>query len=244
MSNTKEWWFRVRDFYRFHKREQKDLLLTTLIVTFIFAYNDKAEAFILANWLMNFVLTGCFVGLALFVHTSAQKIFGLQQGFTTEFRAWPIGLVISLILTLITGGNFYVLLIGGMVIRHVTLLRLGKWRYGENESARGLIASTGPVANLVLATIALALSKQLNFMPEVFGWMATINLWIMVYSLLPLPRMDGIHLFVQSRLVYVFIGSTLLSYTVFAAFGIFSWILAFIIGVICWLLFFIYVEGV
>lgn len=244
MSGMKEWWFRIRDFYRFHNREKRDLLLTTLIVTFIFAYNDQSESFALASWLIHFVITGGFVALALLVHTSAQKIFGIQQGFTTEFRAWPIGLVISLILTFITSGEFYVLLIGGMVIRHVTILRLGKWRYGENESARGLIASTGPVANLILATFALAISKQIGFMPETFAWLATINLWIMVYSLLPLPRMDGIHLFVQSRLVYIFIGSTLLSYTIFAAFGIFSWILAFIIGIICWLLFFIYVEGV
>jgi Zn-dependent protease len=237
-----ELWFRIRDFFRYTKQERRDLILSILIITFVFAYNDKKTEFNLIYWTGHFLLTLIIVSLAFLVHTGIQKVFALQQGFIAEYRSWSIGLAISAIFTLITGGRWYVLLPGAIYLIHVPILRLGKWRYGTNIVTQGMIAASGAVGNLIFATFALAIGAQLGFMPELFLWIATINFWILIFSLIPLPRMDGIHLFFMSRLAYVFIVSTLLAYIIFAQLNKYSWITSFIIGVICWLLFYLYYE--
>ncbi|MFW6383414.1 MAG: hypothetical protein ACOCZQ_02100, partial [Nanoarchaeota archaeon] len=115
-------------------------------------------------------------------------------------------------------------------------------RYGENASTRGMIAASGSFANLVLATIGMMFSAQLGIFPDFFEQFAFINFWLMIFSLLPFPKMDGIHVFFMSRLVYVFIFSTLFAYILLTFVDVYSWLLSFIIGVVCWLLFYIYFE--
>lgn len=234
--------FRVRDFFSYTPKEKRDVMLAIAVVTLAFAYNDGSEFFELSKWTANLFLTLIMVSLTIFVHTAAQKVFALQNGFLAEFRAWPIGLLVTFALTILSAGHLIVLLPGGLMLFHSTTFRLGKWRYGENVTARGMIAASGAVANLVLATFSLAMSAQLGFMPAFFGALATINFWYMIYSLLPIPRLDGIHLFFFSRLTYVFIVSTLLAYVLLTTVGVYSWIFSFIIGVICWFMFYIYVE--
>lgn len=237
-----ELWFRVKEFFRFSKREKRDLLIAILVLTFAFAFNDGRETFELGPWLANMIKSFIFVSIAMLGHVSIQKVFALQQGFTSEFRAWSTGLIVTVIFTLLTLGSFYVLLPGGLVMYHMTILRIGKWRYGENVVARGMIAISGAVANLLLASFGLMMSMQIGVLPDFFLGFAMINLWIMFYTILPIPYMDGIHLFFMSRLTYVFIVSTLLAYVVLSAFGVFSWILSLVIGVIAWFLFYVYVE--
>jgi Zn-dependent protease len=237
-----ELWFRIRDFFKYTKLERRDLILSIIIITFVFAYDDKREEFNLIYWAGHFLLTFLIVALAFLVHTGTQKVFALQQGFIAEYRAWPLGLAISAMFALITGGKWYVLLPGAIYLIHVPILRLGKWRYGTNIVAQGMVAASGAIGNLIFATFALAIGAQLGFLPELFLWVATINFWILIFSLMPLPRMDGLHLFFMSRLAYIFIVSTLLAYVIFAQLKFYSWIAAFIVGVICWLLFYLYYE--
>ena len=226
--------FRIRRFYRWEKREKRDLLITILLVAFMFGYNDGRESFVPIAWFGHFLLTLFFVSLTVLVFDGAMKVAALHQGYRAEYRMWPQGLAIGVIVTLITGGKFYLILPGGLFLHHMMILRLGKFRYGINTMAQGVIAAAGPVANLILATIALTFSAQLNIMPELFNYMAMINLWFLIYQLLPIPKINGMHIFFMSRLAYVFIFSTLASYVLLVQLGIFSWIFAFIIGVVCW----------
>ncbi|MGM5481975.1 MAG: hypothetical protein ACQESF_00790 [Nanobdellota archaeon] len=237
-----ELYFRVKEFFRFSKREKRDILLAVLVVTFAFALNDGREKFNAVLWFGNLLQSLFFVTLALLAHVSVQKIFALQQGFTSEFRAWSTGLLVTIAVSLISLGKFYILLPGGMVLYHMTILRIGKFRYGENVVARGMIAVSGAIANLVLATIGLMFSHQLNILPGFFLDFAMVNLWIMFFTILPIPYMDGIHLFFMSRLTYVFIVSTLLAYVILSALGIFSWLFSLVIGIVVWFLYYSYIE--
>jgi hypothetical protein len=234
--------FRLKDFFKYSNRELRDLFITILVVAFAFAYDDKSEVFNISYWFFNYAKIFFLVLISFFVYTSFQKMAALHQGFLAEYRAWSLGLVITILVTIVTEGKFYFLLMGGLFLYHVTILRLGKFRYGENVNARGLIAAFGPIGCLVLATFSLAMSAQLKIMPELFGLLAVINFWIMIFSLLPIPKHDGIHLFFMSRLVYVFIFSTLLAYVLLTQFEIYSWIFSLVIGTICWFLYYAYVE--
>ena len=237
-----ELWFRVRDFFRYTSREKGDIIIAVLVVAFVFGYNDGREEFVTSLWLINLLKVLFIVYLSIMVRVAFQKIVALSQGFTVEFRAWPTGLGISAIVALLSNGNLYVLLFGGLIFYHMTLLRIGKFRYGENASTRGMIAASGSFANLVLATIGMMFSAQLGILPGFFEELAFINFWLMIFSLIPLPKMDGIHVFFMSRLVFVFIFSTLLAYVLLTFIDVYSWLLSFIIGVICWFLYYINFE--
>ncbi len=237
-----ELWFRIRDFFRYTLREKKDIIIAVLVLAFVFGYNDGREEFVASLWLVNLLKVLFIVYLSIMVRIAFQKIVALSQGFTVEFRAWPTGLAIAAIVAFLSNGNFYVLLFGGLIFYHMTLLRIGKFRYGENASTRGMIAASGSFANLVLATIGMMFSAQLGILPGFFEELAIINFWLMIFSLLPLPKMDGVHVFFMSRLVYVFIFSTLLAYVLLTFIDVYSWLLSFIIGVVCWFLYYINFE--
>lgn len=237
-----ELWFRCKEFFRFSRRESRDIFIAILVLTFAFAFDDGRETFQLGPWLANLIKTLLFVSIAMLGHVSMQKVFALQQGFLAEFRGWTNGLVATVIVTLLTLGDFYFLLPGGLVLYHMTILRIGKWRYGENVAARGMIAISGPVANLIIASFGIMMASQLGVFPEFFQSLAMVNLWIMFYTLLPIPYLDGIHLFFWSRLTYVFVASTLLAYVILSSVEVYSWFLSLVTGLIVWFLYYVYGE--
>ncbi|MEM4267739.1 MAG: hypothetical protein QXK37_02815 [Candidatus Woesearchaeota archaeon] len=236
---------RVKQFFRFTKEETKHLFISILAVALIFAFDDKRETFNLAFWLSNFVLITIIVTFTFLVHVSAQKVAALKVGYIVEYRMWTMGLVIGLVVMLLSGGKWYVLLPGGIFIQHMAIQRLGKFRYGLNIASQGAIAAAGPVANLVVATFCLALTKQFHIIPALdplFTLVTTINFWFLIFMLLPLPNLPGLYLFFASRLAYVFIFCTLLSYILLTKIEVYSWILSVLVGAAAWFLFYIFFE--
>ncbi len=235
--------FRIKRFYRWEPRELRDIWLSILGITFIFAYNDGRATFNLALWLINFLMTAVIVVVSFFLYDGAMKVSALQQGYRAEYRMWPTGIGLGIIVTLLTGGKFPLVLAGGLFLHHHMILRLGKFRYGINRIAYGTIAAAGAFAHLILMTIALAFSRQLHILPTFFDYAARINGIMIIYNLLPIPKTNGIHIFFMSRLSYVFIAATLTGYVLLSLAGIYSWILAFIIGAACWFLWYWFIEG-
>ncbi len=238
-----ELWFRIKRFYRWEERELRDIVITVLAVAFIFGYDDKRPVFELIPWLLNYLKTLAIVAASFLAYDGAMKVAALHQGFTAEYRMWPQGLGMSIIITLLTKGKFPVILAGGLFLHHNMILRLGKFRYGLNTIAYGTIAAAGPIAHLVLMTLCLAMSKQLGIFPEFFLYAAVINGWMLFYQLLPIPKLNGIHIFFMSRLAYSFIAGTLMAYVILAIIGIYSWILSILIGTAGWLSWYWWVEG-
>jgi Zn-dependent protease len=104
-----------------------------------------------------------------------------------------------------------------------------------------MLAAAGPATNLIFATFFKTLAI-FGIFPEFFNIMTFINLYYAVFTMLPLPRLDGIHLFFASRLTYVFLFGSLLGYIILYTIGFYSLIFAFLIGGLCWLLFYLYSE--
>jgi hypothetical protein len=234
---------RVKQFYRWEPIEARDIAISIIAITFIFAFDDRAETFELAHWIANFILTLIIVAVSFLAYDAAMKLAALNQGFRAEYRMWLGGIVFSLILTLLTKGKWYVLFAGGLYLHHLAILRLGKFRYGLNVAGQGTIAAAGPAAHFVLLTISLMLSRQFQFLPGLFDYVAKINGYMMIYQLLPVPRMNGIHIFFMSRLAYIFIAGSLISYVILVQLKIYSWVLALLIGAGCWVAWYWFREG-
>ncbi len=234
---------RIKRFMGYSPKERTDLIITILAVSFVFAYDDGSKSFRLYYWLGNLLKVILFVTIAFVFRTLLQQAFALNQGYRAEYKAWPFGLILGAVASLLSAGKLYIILPGGIFLHHLAIHRLGKFRYGINTMAEAGIAITGAIANLVLATFALLMSRQLEIMPAFFNQMASINLWIMFFCLLPLPNLDGLYIFFASRLTYVFIFSTLMAYAVLSSIGVYSWIFSLLVGIIAWALFYWYVEA-
>jgi len=235
--------FRIKRFYRWEARERRDIFITIIVLALIFGYNDGSDSFNLVHWLLNLVMVFFIVAISILGFDFGMKVAALSQGFRAEYRMWPTGLGIGAIVTLLTGGLFPIALHGGLYVHHMMVMRIGKFRYGLNIMAQGTIAAAGAVAHLIMMTFALAMSRQLGILPVVFDKMAFINGVLMVFQLLPIPKMNGMHIFFMSRLSYVFIASTLAAYVILTLLGLYSWFFALIIGIVCWFLWYWFVEG-
>ena len=241
MTTIAEWKYRIRDSFYFTATEWKDILITILAISFAFAYNDKSEVFNLAYWFANFGKVFFIVAIAIMIHIIVQKISALYIGFRAEYKLWSTGVYITILATLLTQGKIYIILAGGITFFHMTMLRLGHFRYGLNLTTSGMVAALGPLANLVLATFWETLALN-GIYPQFFHQMTFINLYIAVFTMLPIPKLDGFNTFYGSRLLYAYFFSFLVAYIVLYSLGIFSLVWAAIIGFICYVSWWFYFE--
>lgn len=199
---------RLENYFAFSQKEVRDLLIATLIIGFIFSFNDwGTTTFDFVIGLKNFLLVSFLVALAFFVHLSVQRILALAIGFKAEFKVWWVGLALSLIIVFITGTllgvGLPVILPGGVVLAILVRHRLGEFRYGFNYWENGVIAVYGPISNLALAflfKIALYIFPQSWFLQKAL----LINIVFAICTALPIPPLDGINMFFASRGWYVF----------------------------------------
>ena len=123
----------------------------------------------------------------------------------------------------------------------MVIQRLGHFRYGLPFLPAGLIAATGPLANLLLATFWETLALA-GIFPDIFHRMTFVNLYYAFFSMMPLPNTDGIWLMFGSRLAYFFFWGVLVGYILLYMVGIFSLIGAIALGGVSWFLFYWFFE--
>jgi Zn-dependent protease len=181
--------------------------------------------------------------IAFFGRVAVQKIVGLSMGFQGTFTLWWAGLIISLVVVFISYGFVPLVLPGGLVMTMMVRHRLGEFRYGFNYWEQALMGYAGSVGNVILA---LLFKFFLLFSPG--NWFlqkgVLMNVIIALCLLLPLPKLDGIHLFFSSRLWYFFLTGIILGISILIFFtGIILTIIGGIaIGAVIYLLYYIMYE--
>ncbi len=134
---------------------------------------------------------------------------------------------------------------GGGWGTEMSLHRIGGFRYGLNTYLATGIAYAGPLANLVLALILkpFYIASQ---SPMLFTFIK-INLWYAVFSMVPIPPLDGSTAFFGARSTYMLLfgfimGAALMIYLVNS-----FWIMLFgtiLFGIVFWFIYFMAIERV
>ena len=131
------------------------------------------------------------VGTGFIIHEFAHKIVAQYYGFTSEFRGDFPMMFLSLAVATLTG--FIFLAPGAVMI-------LGRVSIRQN----GIISVAGPITNLVLALIFLAMS--LVFTTGFLSMVSQLGLWINallgVFNMLPFWVLDGKKVIAWSRTAY------------------------------------------
>jgi len=124
------------------------------------------------------------------LHELAHKAVAQRYGAWAEFRAYPFGLAIALMLSFVgvlfaAPGAVY---IGGRIDRR----------------QNGVISIAGPLTNLAIGGAALAAClATVHILAFALFTIATINFMLAAFNLLPIPPLDGSKVWKWNPAVYV-----------------------------------------
>ncbi len=171
---------------KFSKIEIKHLLIAigvlTLAFSFAFSGNSIRSGFNNIQALP-LALPIAFLGIitAFFVHELSHKFMAQKYGLWSEFRMYPRGLLLSLLVSVFTG--FVFAAPGAVMFR------------GETRTFEiGRIAAAGPLANIVIAATTYPLYRFFFFetsFGKILGFICLINALLGTFNMLPLGPFDG-----------------------------------------------------
>lgn len=233
-----ELWERIKRDFRFEKDEVVGLLVSSLAFGFIFFYNFR-------DTLGNFIASVVIVAISLVFHIAAQKIVGLHLGVKVEYKLWWYGILAGLIAVFVSNGKVWWLIVpGGVVCSLIAKYRLGRFYYGLNYVVLGAVGWTGPVASIIFASLFKNLNMYFLSVPiplfqKIFIW----NLVFAVFSLIPIPPLDGHYTFFAGRLTYAFVAGSIAVYCLLILIlGVYSFVWALIGGAIIYVVYLVTFE--
>ena len=190
---------------QFSTEELGQLLISLLVLSFAFSLVlYKKEIFIggdiLASILNNYSLiffsnSLIVVGLAFILHEElGHKLVAQRFGYWAEYRTWPMGLFLALIMAVISRGGFVFAAPGAVMISAHTMF------HHVDKEKMGKIAVAGSVVNIILALIFIGLS--LVFTSELFALGAQVNVWLALFNMIPIGMLDGAKVIRWNRRVW------------------------------------------
>lgn len=235
---------------KFSSYEYKWLVLTALLLGFVLSFTKwGTTTFNATEGIANLILAVLIVLISLFIKLSVQKYASLKVGVHAEFKPWLIGLILGVVFVFITNGAFVFLAVGTLIFKYVEHLRVGHRGNPMSFATMGRLAALGPITYIVLAMICKALSG----ISPIFAEAMSINLWMALYAVLPIPFFEkikeingseGLLLFASSRMAYV--GTLLFVLTNMFSLLYFSVPVALLVSLVLtvcgWIFYYIFIE--
>ena len=162
----------------FSRNEIKDLLISILVLSLIFCRFD-----------FSIILMTLFVVVIVFASHEilGHKLIAQYYGCEAEYKAWPLGLLLGLITSLIPGGIVFAA--PGAVYISPFKKKFAFKIAHLTRKQYAIISLSGPLINIILAVSLLSLNY---FYPlELFVLTAHISFFLAFFNLLPIPPMDG-----------------------------------------------------
>lgn len=172
---------------KYSKVEIKELAKAWIGVSIVFAI---AMTGISVKTLIVLPFTLITAGIAFILHELAHKYVAQKYGCWAEFRADTKMLLIAAVISL-TG---FILLAPGGVLVH-----------GATRQQHGKIALAGPLTNVILAGIFLAMSTLLtgNVVQNLALYAYMLNAYLAVFNMLPIPPFDGYSVWQWNKITYI-----------------------------------------
>jgi Zn-dependent protease len=137
-----------------------------------------------------------FLGIvtAFFFHELSHKFMAQKQGLWSEYRMFPQGLRLALLLGVFTPIVFAA---PGAVM----------FRGGSRTFETGQIAVAGPLANIAIALITLPIYLfvlfEVTIIAQIVGFICLINAFLATFNLLPFGPLDGVKIIRWNATVWI-----------------------------------------
>jgi hypothetical protein len=182
--------------------KNKELIITIFTLAFLVSFRMWGGlVFDPIVGITNFVFGALIIWIGLSLKLHFQKKYSNRLGYEFKYEFSPFGLLAGIILAIPTFGWFLLLQPGTFDLTLKKRHKIGRVYKGVLFLDMLKISLVGSLALLVLA-IGLKIIYSLTLEP-LFQYGLFVSLALLVYSLLPLPKNDGIHIFFQSRVAFL-----------------------------------------
>jgi Zn-dependent protease len=173
----------------FSTKEVTHIVVSVLVLCVVFSYPE----FLIEPYF--FLVSLAVLGVAFMGHELSHKFTAIREGFKSEYRMWPQGLAIAVLLALASGGSFIFAAPGAVYFEGGFFT----WRPGKKALTR--ISMAGITFNIALMWASLLLFFVSGL--SILAYMAVINGWLAIFNLLPFGMLDGHKLFRLNRDVWI-----------------------------------------
>lgn len=179
--------------------EIKDLIKAWIAISLAFAIL-LSESIFSSDFYLKFIIASLTVGTGFLLHELGHKVLAQRYGCFAEFRSFDNMLLIAVAMSFF---GFIFAAPGAVMIS-------GR----VNKRKNGRISAAGPVVNLILALVFLALSflRLPNLLKSITYYGFYINSWLALFNMIPFGLFDGSKILKWSKLAY---GSIVAVATVF-----------------------------
>lgn len=178
----------------FGKTELKHIAIAVLVLSASFTILYMGvRGFFSSNWALNtlgwFGFSLVAVTFSFLLHELGHKFAAQKMGAWAEFRMYPAGLILGLLMSII---GFLIAAPGAVMI---------SGRIGERDN--GIISIAGPAVNGVLALVFLVLSLMTTgHLMVLFFLIAHLNVVLAIFNMIPIMPFDGSKIFRWNKPVY------------------------------------------
>src|SRR3989338_6835259 len=175
--------------------ELKDILKAWVAISLAFAIMLSSSIFS-SDFYLKFIIASLTVGIGFLLHELGHKIVAQKYGCFAEFRSFDNMLLLAIAMSFF---GFVFAAPGAVMIS-------GR----INKRKNGIISAAGPLVNIALAIMFLALSFA--GLPTIFKLVASygfmINSWLALFNMLPFWLFDGSKVWAWSKTAYALIAAS------------------------------------
>ena len=172
--------------FKFTASEVRDLIIAFIFISLSFAIANSGRDMNATLNILPIIMVG--VGAGFILHELGHKFVSMKYGYWAEFKLWPQGLLFALV----TSFFGFVFAAPGAVYTYANYM---------TDEINGKISVAGPVVNIILAIIFLAIATAVY--PSAFhsetslliylicslGY--SINSFLAAFNLIPIGNLDG-----------------------------------------------------
>ena len=170
--------------FKFTGKEIRDLIISFIVIALGFSILYSNKNF--DDLIFYFPIVAVGVGAGFIFHELGHKFAAMHYGYWAEYQLWPTGLLIALV------SSFF-----GFIFAAPGAVYI--YSQGMKDSENGIVSLAGPVVNIALGLIFLAILSSIGSITDYTSYILAlicllgtrINFFLATFNLLPIPPLDG-----------------------------------------------------
>lgn len=181
-------------------KEAKELVISAVVLALAFgiARHGGITGLAAPSILNTALISIITVSLGFLLHELGHRFVARYYGSYAEYKMWPQGLVLALVFSLFG----FVFAAPGAVVIHERSDLWGR-RSALTDKRTGMISIIGPVINIALALVFTIIGFLYPAYRPVMNFGASINMWLALFNMLPIPPLDGSKVFFWDKKIWL-----------------------------------------